>query len=392
MGAGEDAAHDAIARFWAEVAESGAPLVEGDADDADRLVTFLWRDDGVTERVAVVGGPAVWEPIQTDLMERVVGTDVWYATYRVGVDLACSYQLSPNDSLQPADEVTDWVAREVTFRADPLNPRRIRWPANPADPATPPRECSWLTLPGAPAPVELPADAARGTTTSHRLTSTALGNTRTVWVHESKRGRDEPPPALVVLLDGWVWAKVLPVAEVVDAMRARGECGPIAVVMVDSLDEATRCRELECHPPFLRFLHDELLPWVCDNWEVTKHRARRAVVGQSLGGLTAVYTTSDAQNPFGLLVSQSGSFWWPRDEQDRPVEWLTSHLAPALAPTRVALDVGTLEGADMVPVNRRMRHALAARGFEVGYAEPYGGHDWFRWWLGLPAAFAAVTR
>lgn len=381
----------ALARFWAQAEAAGTPLVE-DADSAQhRLVTFLWRDDGATERVVVVGGPALWEPIETDLMERLDGTDVWYATYRVGADLACSYQLSPNDCLQPADEVTDWVQREATFRADPLNPRRISWPRNPADPATPPHTTSWLTLPGAATPVRLPEGAERGRTTSHRLTSDTLGNVRTVWVHESTRAPGEPPPGLVVMLDGWVWSQVLPVAEVVDAMRARGDCGPVLVVMVDSLDDATRCRELECHPPFLRFLREELIPWIRARWQVSPEPSANAIVGQSLGGLTAVYAASGAIDDFGLVVSQSGSFWWPRDTQERPTEWLTSRIAPTTRRIRVQLDVGALEGADMVPTNRRMRDALVASGHDVTYAEPYGGHDWFRWSLGHPAVLCAVT-
>lgn len=383
--------HAAAQRFWAMVESTGAPLVEQASEPSQRLVTFLWRDDGATDRVVVVGGPALWDPIDADLMERVTGTDVWYATYLVDADLACSYQLSPNDSLQPADAVTDWAARESTFCVDPLNPNRIDWPANPEDPAMPAHESSWLVLPDAPVPVEGPPDAARGVTTEHRFASAVLGNTRPVWVHESLRTADEPAPALLVLLDGWVWAQVLPVADLVDALRVREECGPVTVLMVDSLDEETRCRELECHPPFLTFLRDELLPWVRARWPVTDDRARTAIAGQSLGGLTAVFTLSEEPNPFGLLISQSGSFWWPRDGDDRPTEWLTTHLRPASGPTRVRLDVGSLEGADMVPTNRRMRDALLAAGYDVTYAEPHGGHDWFRWWLGLPAALTALA-
>ncbi len=357
--------HDAD-QLWQEIAATGTPLVEDDG----HLVTFLWRDDGATDHVLVVGGPATWDPIETDLMERLPGTDVWFRSYRVEPGLVATYWLSPNDSLQPSEQVLDWVARERTFQADPLNPHRLRWPANPADPSTPAHERSVLVpgeLPQAP-PVRLD---------EHVVPSTALDNQRRVWVH---RTPGAGAPRILVLLDGWVWARALPVASLLDGVSDR--TGPLVVAMVDALDEETRDRELECHPSFVRFLTDELVPFLRETYDA---RGRIAVAGQSLGGLTAVFAALTAPEVVAVAGAQSGSFWWPRDEADRAQEAVRAMVRERpVADVAVHLETGSLEGSDMVDTARRLHEALAARGYPVEHQERHGGHDWLRWQLDLP--------
>ncbi|WP_341722430.1 hypothetical protein [Streptomyces rimosus] len=54
--AGSPRAHAAeLARFWAETAATGTPLVEPlDGDPEHRAVTFLWRGDPATRQVLVL--------------------------------------------------------------------------------------------------------------------------------------------------------------------------------------------------------------------------------------------------------------------------------------------------------------------------------------------------
>jgi hypothetical protein len=49
----------ALATFWQEITEQGAPLIEPiEGDDNHHLVTFLWRDKGETHNVVVFAGSA----------------------------------------------------------------------------------------------------------------------------------------------------------------------------------------------------------------------------------------------------------------------------------------------------------------------------------------------
>lgn len=358
--------------LWAEVAATGTPLIEDDG----RLLTFLWRDDGATENVVIAGGPAIWQPIEDDMMVRLAGTDVWHRTYSLEPGLIARYVLSPNDSLEPSEQVTDWVARERTFRADPLNPRVLHWPENLADPGEPAHDVSVIALRDV-API---ADtvAANGFE-QRRFPSVHLGNERRIWVRVPEPA--DTPPRLVVMLDGWVWACALPIGPVVD--RAEQRTGPLVVVMVESLDEETRDRELSCQDAFVRFLAEELVPWLSDAHGVTE---RAAIVGQSLGGLAAVHATLTAPETFVVAGAQSGSFWWPRDESDHPHEELTA-LALSIERTdvRFNLETGALEGDEMIQTAERMRDALLAQGYPVDYRMINGGHDWLRWHADLGA-------
>lgn len=387
VAAGERHAVDA---FWAVVERAGTPLIEPCADPRKRVVTFLWRDPGDTRDVVVVGGPTCWDRYGDDRMSVLPGTDVWYRSYRSGSTFAGSYRLSPNDSLVPPDEVTDWAAREVTFRTDPLNRHPLEWPADPADPTSTPGALSWLALPDAPDATVLRQrrGVARGTLFQHTVASTLLGSSRRVWVHVPPA----PPTGLLVLLDGQVWAMTVPIADLLDNLRTDGTTGSLLVAMVDAGDDETRMRELACHEPFARFLSDELLPWLRDRWDVPRGPAATALMGQSLGGLTAAFTALEAPSAFGTAICQSGSFWWPRDEQRRPTRRLAAQIRERpVVPVRFRLEVGDLEGADMLPSNRAMRDALLERGYGVDYSEFHGGHDYARWRLGMATALAGFA-
>lgn len=385
VAAGDTAAVDT---FWAEVAACGTPLVEPADDAQHRLVTFLWRDDGATRNVVVVGGPAVWDPVEADQMTRLPGTDVWHRTYRAPADLFGRYFLSPNDSLEAGEGVTDWQLREQTFRADPLNPMVIDWPANPADPTAPAQSCSLLALPDAP------SDAAAGTAPRRPLASwtqrsDVLGNERTVWLYLPPGADEATSLPLVVLLDGWVWAEGRPVAGGLDRLVTEARLAPVAVVMVDSLDDGTRNRELECHPQFLAFLIQELLPEVQHQAPAGDAAGRVTIAGQSLGGLCAAYAAFERPDVFGHVVSQSGSFWSERDTTPDRAEWLTArYLSAPVRPVTFDLTVGRLEGEEMLSCNRRLRDALLGRGYNVHYGEYSGGHDWVAWRVGLLDALA----
>ncbi|MGB3377066.1 MAG: alpha/beta hydrolase-fold protein [Microbacterium sp.] len=362
-------------RLWEEIAESGAPLIEEDG----HLVTFLWRDDGRTRNVVVVGGPARWDPLGADLMQRLPGTDVWHRSYHVEPPLIASYQLSVNDSLEAPDQITDWALREFTFRADPLNPHGVDWPAHPSDLDQPARRTSILAA-GAVMPAS-PAGA--GSLDEIRVTSELLGNTRTVWVHAPRDARDAQ---LLIVLDGWVWAQVLPISGPLEGIRAAGR--PLVLALVDSLDTGTRIRELEGNPDTTRFLVEELVPLLRTRYPVS---GRIGVLGQSLGGLTAVAAALAAPEVIAVAGAQSGSFWWPRDDADAPQEHLTARvLAQQPVDVRICLEVGSYEGADMIDTARRLHAALAVRGYDADHREHSGGHDWLRWWCDLPALVARM--
>jgi len=116
----------ALKSFWDAVHKSGVPLIEAAPGANDfSLVTFLWQGNDQTRNVVIFDGVAGFDA--KDQMLHLEGSDVWYKTYRVRNDARFAYNLSPNDSLQPFDQVKGDDAmrdRLAMLRIDPLNPHR----------------------------------------------------------------------------------------------------------------------------------------------------------------------------------------------------------------------------------------------------------------------------
>ena len=68
--------HMALSEFWAEMEEEGTPIMEA-ASSGDSYVTFVWREGGTAQHVAVIQD---WgcDGIREHHMSRLPGSDVWY--------------------------------------------------------------------------------------------------------------------------------------------------------------------------------------------------------------------------------------------------------------------------------------------------------------------------
>lgn len=385
----EAAAPDALSAFWAEVAAHGTPLIEPIAgDDRQLLVTFLWRASEPVERVVVEGGLDGWGAnLAGSQMRRLGETDLWYRTSPARADIRTFYRLSPNDSLVPLDQVTDWPARTATWQPDPLNPQVLALPGDPDDPDARATLVSLLELPAAPPQpwVARQAGVAAGQLARHRLASAALGNQRSVWVYTPPGYTASAGPyPLLIQFDGDGWIEFIPTPTILDNLIAAGMLPPLIAVFVGNAGGPARARELPCNPLFADFLAGELLTWVRERYAITIDPARTAVSGASYGGLAAAYAALRHPERFGNVLAQSGSFWWQPAGDPEP-EWLARQFAerPAL-PLRFYLDVGILESNDASPpnqliVNRHLRTVLRAKGYPVAYAEFAGGHDMISW-------------
>jgi enterochelin esterase-like enzyme len=373
------AAGPAVAAFWAEVASAGAPLVERRPDHPARcLVTFLWRAEGPFREV-VAAGPALGGDPAPNRLRRLGATDVWYATRDLPCDLRTVYRLA-------VDPPPGTTGGRDHARRDPLNPREFVYPADPDVPGSTDYRISLLELPdAAPQPWVAPrAGVPGGELALHRVTSRVLGNTRRVWTWLPPGATGRGPLPLVVVFDGAAYLGMVPTPVVLANLVAAGRLPPVAAVLVDNPDQATRSRELDCHAPFATFLATELLPWVRARLPVTTDPARVVLAGSSGGGQAAICAALRHPELFGNVLAQSGSFFARPDE---PIgdEWVYRHLAtgPRL-PLRVYLDVGRFEPVFAVTAVRVLRNVLEARGYPLTYAEFSGGHD-YAWWRGTLA-------
>lgn len=390
-----DGKREALESFWQEVTKQQTPIIEPIADDPQHsFVTFLWRAKGEVHNVVVVGGIAGYEFSQ-NLMTHLLDTDLWYRTYKVRNDARFSYNLSVNDSLIPFDKIDVTDPKEIskrtsTFKTDPLNSNTyLGFPAS-----------SVAELPSAiPQPwIKRSSKVPAGEVVSKKIRSTILNNERNAWIYTPPGYKtDGPPYPLMVLFDGVAYTLFVPTPVILDNMLEKGLIPPFVAVVLDNPTPTSRNKEMPCNPSFADFLAKEVVPWVRENYHVTKDAAQTFVAGSSYGGLAATYAGFYHSETFGNVISQSGSFWWKPDG-DAEHEWLTRQFAAAdKLQLRFYLDVGLMElgptpenGPTMVVVNRHMRDVLKAKGYFVHYREFNGGHEYLNWRGTFPDALTVL--
>lgn len=380
----------AVRRFWSRVGRHGAPLVERlPGDSKDRLVTFLWRSRRDCD-VSVLSALADFSRDRGRL-NRLPGTDIWHRSFHVRSDVRVIYYLT--DALPPtgSPSIAKWMKYYHTRKKDPLNPQEFLFPADPEDPKDRDHVGSVLNVSSHPLP-------SNTTSTSfvesdrvevHRLRSRLLRNERRVWLYRpaapASDGRD--PPNLLLVFDGFSYLTLVPTPTILDRLQARGRIGTTYAVLIDSLSMADRSRELSCNESFVRFLDEELVPWVERQFGMSFDTTRTALVGSSLGGLASAYGALRRPRKFGNVLSQSGAFAWaPEDEE--PSRLIRDYVLSPQASTRFYLEAGILETAtqgltrkipSILDSNRHFRDVLRAKGYPVVYREFAGGHDYL-WW------------
>ena len=118
----------ALDKFWKEVTERGAPMIEPAVDnDREMLVTILWRGTEETRSVFVFGLLDMDKP-----MARLLDTDLWYKTFRLQKGARFVYRLATN--LPDPKEWTSLGRFVSAMRSDPLNPLQFAERANELNP------------------------------------------------------------------------------------------------------------------------------------------------------------------------------------------------------------------------------------------------------------------
>jgi enterochelin esterase family protein len=237
-----------------------------------------------------------------------------------------------------------------------------------------------------------------------RVEPRTLGSRR-LWIY-TPPGYDAAattPYDLMLAFDGEEYLEDIPLPKILDGLLAAKKTPPFVAVLIDNGSGAQRIGDLGNRASFADSLAEEVLPFVRRGWNVTHDPLRTVVTGSSAGGLAAAFAAFRHPELFGVVVSQSGAFWRGAEaSNDPPYEWLTAQYAAApRKDVRLFLEVGAKEtrgalgGAapSILEANRRLRDALARKGYRVTYFEvPDGQHAPEFWKERLPAALEAAAR
>jgi enterochelin esterase family protein len=379
----------ALKFFWRKVAEETTPLVESIAgDDHFSLVTFLWRAVEISQVyiISLLTNPTTFP------MTRLGDTDLWYMTCKVRNDVRATYQFYEEPLSQTTESNNDPLSRWATYKPDPLNPRIFAFYTEQEDPIGVKLTRSILEMPAVePQPlIKEQEGVPKGEVKIVDFPSEILGNQRRTWVYTPPgyTVQTNQTYGLIVLLDGWAYANLVPTFTILDNLLAEGLIPPMVAILPDSLDNEERLREMIFHKPFNEFLIAELIPWAKRHYQVTSEPRQTIVGGSSAGGLAAAYAGFEHPEIIGNVIAQSGAFGFAFPGEDEP-EWLARQFGEKeRQPVNFYIDAGILEvnslrdlgnRPNLLEATRNLYDVLCAKGYQVTYAELAGGHDYISW-------------
>jgi enterochelin esterase-like enzyme len=239
-------------------------------------------------------------------------------------------------------------------------------------------------------PDSLPQEGTpRGTITQHRWASERIfqGTARDYWLYVPQQYDGSRPACLMVFQDGGrdYLGPHIAVANVFDNLIHRGEMPVTLGLFVNPGDKGpgnplyggSDNRSVEYDSlgdQYARFLIEELLPAVAQQYSIVDDPAGRAICGISSGGICAFTVAWERPDAFGKVVSHCGSFANIRGGHAYPSLIRVSERRPI----RVFLQTGARD-LDCVfgnwPLaNREMAAALAYREYDYQFVFGEGGH------------------
>lgn len=305
----------------------------------------------------------------------------WRDSVNVPDNLRASYRIVPVDA-RTASAIEDATDHGFDLRSrwmklaehvvDGDNSRPHRFPSRTVG------ESGRIVMPSAPA---APGWDARDVQTS--------------WDEAKIAGRrvflsgPEDAEELLVLFDAHRW---LPTS-LDPALRRLHEAGSLPSFRVLAVDtEDNRVPELSRSKLMRDYIANQLLP------SFSRYSpAHRVISGQSLGGLTSLDIALTRPGLFHGVVSNSGSFWFPRPATN-PGGSIAADLREggALAlhnsGTQVFLTVGHNEGMDMEVHNPAVAQELAAAGVDFRLEMTATAHEMAAWEGGLTRGLVWLYR
>jgi enterochelin esterase family protein len=369
----QDSSGNAVGAFWADVAKSGAPLVEA-GGNGSMTATFFFRGKADTANVMLLRGRFSDAQPHRHLFSRIPQTDVWFKTLQLAPATRMLYMISEND---PKATVPRSMVRRHP-QPDELNPLRESGQ-------------SLVELPGAPAQswIKRREDTPALAQSRHRVASRWLKADREILVYQPRERSQQPMPA-VYLFDGQDPDGEVFSTAVVENLVAAKKIPPVVIVRIIH-PSGRREEDLRGNENFARFVAAELVPFVRSQFGVSRNPRDCIVGGKSYGGLAAAFVAFKHSDVFGGALVQSGAFWWEPTGRfaAEPNEMARLFLRSPKLPLRIYMEAGLYEvdvwagGGNILEPSRHLRDILLAKGYDVDYREFAGDHDQINWRVGL---------
>ncbi len=340
---------------WSKfIAEETIPFVVHDS------VAFLYK--GEANSVMWMGDFNSWgyQKNFNNKGKRIAGTDIWILRTSFPEDARLDYKIVVDES--------NWIL-------DPLNTDQQWSGVGGGSPNSELRMSKWLedplstTLIRGAQPGSLQKDIL--------LTSSSLGYQVSYSIYLPPNYKSTEVYPVMYVTDGYEYLhdRMGNIVVTINNLIHTKKIKPVIAVFIDHRSPSDRSnnrrmRELAMNEKFLSFVTSELIPKVEKQYTVSTDPAQRAIIGTSMGGLTAAYFAFSKPEVFGLAGIQSPAFWF------KP-EIYTVCDTPDRPPVKTFMTTGkindTEEGA------RKMKDILAKNTCTYEYREVNQGHSWGNW-------------
>lgn len=161
---------------------------------------------------------------------------------------------------------------------------------------------------------------------------------------------------------------------VLDNLYADKKIKPVLVVFIDHREPVNRSNnkrmeELAMNESYYDFFTKEFIPHIESNYPVVTDPTHRAILGESMGGLTAAYFAFVKPGVFGMAGIQSPAF------RARPQ--IYSICDNPQQPIKVSMTSGLI--SDASEASRKMKSILESNACVYKYREVNDGHSWGNW-------------
>ncbi|MCW5912818.1 MAG: hypothetical protein KIT62_17235 [Cyclobacteriaceae bacterium] len=343
-----------IDTWWSDLQyNSSVPLVHDDS------VLFLYRGNATS--VEWMGDFNGWGYVKDfpNKGKKITGTDIWYLKCRFPQDARLDYKIlvdGTNWIIDPANEFQQWSG---VGGGSPNS--ELRMPQWKEDFIT-------VTNPDAPKG-ELTRDVL--------INSKSLGYqvTYTVYLPNHYKQYGQLPVAYVT--DGYEYMhpQLGNMITTLDNLVYQKKIQPVIVVFVDNREPVNRANnrrmnELAMNSKYLDFFSSELIPAIQAQYPARTDAKNRAIIGTSMGGLTATYFAFTRPDLFGLAGIQSPAFY------TRPQIYKLCDDNSELQ-LKISMTSGLIN--DTSTDSRKMSEILKASSCEYQYREVNEGHSWGNW-------------
>ena len=318
---------------------SSFPLIENDT-----LATFIYRGTGTS--VTMTGDAFNWSTSGTS-MTNIPETDVWILNqiYENDARLDYKYIVDGNWILDPLNK--------LTCAGGFGNNSELRMPKYIASPE-----------------IEYYAGIPHGQILTQTISSTNLNNTRTIKIYlppyYSAAARDSFP--LAIFHDGLEYVSLANANNTLDYLIENKKIRPVIAVFIPPVDRPNEYVG-SLTTKFTKFISDEIIPLISNNFRILRAPKYRASIGISNGGDISQhlgFKLSDKIGNIGSFSAGGGN--------------TNEYMLSSKLNLKYYIDAGTYDQAGFLHNNQYfVDNVLKGKGYDYTFNIFHEGHSWGNW-------------